>query len=64
MRIANGDLMLYYGKHLCIIFGSGGSRFPMESLKAAGVDMSTPAPVEDACRAFARIVEELEGLLR
>jgi oligoendopeptidase F len=36
----------------------------MESLKAAGVDMSTPAPVEDACRAFARIVEELEGLLR
>jgi oligoendopeptidase F len=43
---------------------SGGSRFPMESLKAAGVDMSTPAPVEDACRAFARIVEELEGLLR
>jgi oligoendopeptidase F len=43
---------------------SGGSRFPMESLKAAGVDMSTPAPVEDACRAFARIVEELEGLIR
>jgi oligoendopeptidase F len=42
---------------------SGGSRFPMESLKAAGVDMSTPAPVEDACRSFGRIVEELEGLL-
>ncbi|MDR2398094.1 MAG: M3 family metallopeptidase, partial [Spirochaetaceae bacterium] len=42
---------------------SGGSRFPMESLKAAGVDMSTPAPVEDACRAFGKIVEELEGLL-
>jgi oligoendopeptidase F len=41
---------------------SGGSRFPMESLKAAGVDMSTPAPVEDACRSFARIVEELEKL--
>ncbi|MDR0597510.1 MAG: oligoendopeptidase F [Treponema sp.] len=42
---------------------SGGSRFPMESLKAAGVDMSTAAPVEDACRAFGKIVEELEGLL-
>ncbi|GHV74049.1 oligoendopeptidase F [Spirochaetia bacterium] len=42
---------------------SGGSRFPIESLKVAGVDMSTPAPVEDACRAFGRIVEELEGLL-
>jgi oligoendopeptidase F len=42
---------------------SGGSRFPMESLKAAGVDMSAPAPVEDACRAFGKIVEELERLL-
>jgi oligoendopeptidase F len=42
---------------------SGGSRFPMESLKAAGVDMSTPAPVENACRAFGKIVGELEALL-
>jgi oligoendopeptidase F len=42
---------------------SGGSRFPIESLKAAGVDMSSPAPVEAACRAFGRLVEELEGLL-
>jgi oligoendopeptidase F len=42
---------------------SGGSRFPIESLKAAGVDMSTPAPVEDACRVFGKLVEELEALL-
>jgi oligoendopeptidase F len=42
---------------------SGGSRFPIESLKAAGVDMSSPAPVEAACAAFNRLVEELEGLL-
>jgi len=42
---------------------SGGSRFPIDSLKAAGVDMSTPAPVEAACRAFDRLVDELEGLL-
>ncbi|MDR1249235.1 MAG: oligoendopeptidase F [Treponema sp.] len=42
---------------------SGGSRFPMESLKLAGVDMSAPEPVENACRTFAKIVEELEGLL-
>ena len=41
---------------------SGGSRFPIESLKAAGVDMSSPAPVEAACAAFCRLVEELEGL--
>jgi oligoendopeptidase F len=42
---------------------SGGSRFPIESLKAAGVDMSSPAPVEAACRSFGRLVEELEALL-
>jgi oligoendopeptidase F len=42
---------------------SGGSRFPIESLKAAGVDMSSPAPVEAACRVFGRLVEELERLL-
>jgi oligoendopeptidase F len=41
---------------------SGGSRFPIESLALAGVDMSTPAPVEAACAAFGRLVEELEQL--
>jgi oligoendopeptidase F len=41
---------------------SGGSRFPIDSLKAAGVDMSTPAPVESACAIFSRLVDELEGL--
>ena len=42
---------------------SGGSRFPIESLKAAGVDMSSPAPVEAACAVFGRLVDELETLL-
>jgi oligoendopeptidase F len=42
---------------------SGGSRFPIESLKAAGVDMSSPAPVEAACAAFGRLVDQLEALL-
>jgi oligoendopeptidase F len=42
---------------------SGGSRFPIESLKAAGVDMSSPQPVNAACDAFARLVDELEKLL-
>jgi oligoendopeptidase F len=35
----------------------------MESLKAAGVDMASPAPVEAACAVFSRLVEELETLL-
>ncbi|MDR2210788.1 MAG: oligoendopeptidase F [Spirochaetaceae bacterium] len=42
---------------------SGGSRFPMESLKRAGVDMSSPAPVEAACRIFGALVDQLETLL-
>ena len=42
---------------------SGGSRYPIDSLKIAGVDMSSPAPVEAACKAFSRLVDELEKLL-
>ncbi|HCC36987.1 MAG TPA: oligoendopeptidase F [Treponema sp.] len=42
---------------------SGGSRFPIESLALAGVDMSSPQPVQSACRVFERLVEDLEGLL-
>ncbi|MCL1993035.1 MAG: oligoendopeptidase F [Spirochaetes bacterium] len=42
---------------------SGGSRFPIDSLKVAGVDMSSPEPVNAACAAFGRLVDELETLL-
>jgi oligoendopeptidase F len=42
---------------------SGGSRFPIESLKAAGVDMSSPNPVNAACAVFGKLVDELEKLL-
>jgi len=42
---------------------SGGSRFPIETLKAAGVDMGTPEPVDTALELFARRVGELEELL-
>jgi oligoendopeptidase F len=41
---------------------SGGSRFPIESLKLAGIDMSSPAPVEAACKVFSGLVDELEKL--
>src|SRR6266496_1145216 len=42
---------------------SGGSKFPLETLKAADVDMTTPAPIESMLRLFERRVEELEELL-
>lgn len=39
---------------------SGGSRYPIESLRLAGVDMADPAPIEAACKRFALLVTELE----
>ena len=42
---------------------SGGSKFPLEALKAAGVDMTTSAPIESTLRLFERRLGELEELL-
>ena len=42
---------------------SGGSKFPLETLKAAGVDMTTPAPIESMLRLFEHRLVELEELL-
>jgi len=39
---------------------SGGSRFPLDSLKAAGVDMSRPEAVNRALGYFASLVDRLE----
>ena len=42
---------------------SGGSKFPLETLKEAGIDMATPAPIESTLRLFERRLSELEQLL-
>src|SRR5881398_1041313 len=42
---------------------SGGSKFPLETLKAAGVDMTTSAPIESTLRLFEQRLDELEELL-
>ena len=42
---------------------SGGSRFPIEALKVAGVDMGSPNPVNAACDTFGKLVTELEKML-
>ena len=42
---------------------SGGSRYPIEALRVAGVDMESVEPVQAACDTFKRIVEELKELL-
>jgi oligoendopeptidase F len=42
---------------------SGGSRYPLESLRVAGVDMSSPAPIEATIARFKSLVAELTRLL-
>jgi oligoendopeptidase F len=43
---------------------SGGSRFPFESLRAAGVDMAAPAPVRTAMEVLSGLLDELEDALK
>ncbi|HWY52218.1 MAG TPA: oligoendopeptidase F [Chthoniobacterales bacterium] len=42
---------------------SGGSKFPLETLKAAGVDMTSSKPIESTLQLFQRRLRELEELL-
>ncbi len=42
---------------------SGGSNYPLELLKIAGVDLSTPQPIQDALNVFEKTLDELEELL-
>lgn len=42
---------------------SGGSKFPLETLATAGVDMTTATPIESTLRLFERRLAELEDLL-
>ena len=56
--LESGDATRYLG-----FLKSGGSRFPVETLREAGVDMSTPAPVQATLDLFSRRVAELEALI-
>ena len=56
--LATGDTERYFG-----FLKSGGSKFPIETLDEAGVDMRSPQPVNAALDLFDRRVTELEELL-
>jgi len=38
--------------------------YPLEALKVAGVDMSTPQPVEETFEVLAQMVDRLEELTK
>ena len=44
------------------LLSSGGSDYPINQLKACGVDMTTPAPFEATLKLFAEQVNEVERL--
>ena len=56
--IESGNAKRYLG-----FLQSGGSEFPIPTLQRAGVDMSSPEPIERTLKLFAQRVEELEALL-
>ena len=41
----------------------GSSKYPMEVLKDAGVDMNSPEPVDRTLRLFSELVDQMEKLL-
>jgi oligoendopeptidase F len=56
--LAGGEVNQYLG-----FLKSGGSRYPLPTLAAAGVDMSSPKPIAATLQVFAQRVQELEELL-
>jgi len=56
--LTSGDASRYLG-----FLRSGGSKFPIETLAEAGVDMRTSDPVDSALALFSKRVDELEEIL-
>ncbi|MFQ6612941.1 MAG: oligoendopeptidase F, partial [Fidelibacterota bacterium] len=50
------------GKYLKFL-SSGGSDYPIELLKIAGVDMSTPAPIEATTAKMNSLIDQVEAIL-
>ncbi|MEC7640668.1 MAG: oligoendopeptidase F [Nitrospinota bacterium] len=43
---------------------AGGTQYPLELLKNAGVDMTSPEPIEHATQKFSQLVDQLESLTK
>lgn len=61
-KVVNGDEK---DRNAYLSFLKGGSsQYPIDMLKMAGVDLTTPAPIESAIQTFGNLVDELEQLLK
>lgn len=43
---------------------SGGSKYPLDTLKAAGVDLTKPKPIEMGIQKFDRVIDEMETIIK
>ncbi len=50
--------------HYLTFLSSGSSKYPLDLLKDAGVDMSKPDPIDATMRKLASLVDEMEKLLK
>jgi oligoendopeptidase F len=50
-------------KHYLSFLSAGGSKYPVDLLKDAGVDMTTDEPLELTVSAMNRVMDEMEKLL-
>jgi oligoendopeptidase F len=60
-KVAAGDAVAV--RNYLAFLKTGGSMYPLEGLKLAGVDMASPEPVASAFAAFAGMVDRLEELV-
>jgi oligoendopeptidase F len=60
-RVAAGDASAV--RNYLAFLKSGGSMYPLDGLRLAGVDMASPEPVASAFAAFAGMVDRLEELI-
>ena len=50
-------------EHYLAFLSSGNSQFPLDALRAAGVDLSTPKPIDTAFAYLSSLVDRLEALV-
>ena len=51
-------------KRYLTFLGSGGSKYPIDLLKDAGVDMTTDEPLDLTMQTMNRVMDEMEEILR
>jgi oligoendopeptidase F len=50
-------------KRYLAFLSAGGSKYPVDLLKDAGIDMTTDEPLDLTIKKMNRIMDEMEGLL-